>query len=121
MLDAPANELEAVSKRRDRVTNLVRELGYETPGGDETVALHEVRLQRREPRIAIAERRVRVAQLGEPRGERISHLAERRAHLIHFLDTGRGNRRGEIAGAQRGGRSRELLHRARNLGGEDAA
>ena len=31
VLDAPANELEAVPKRRDRVTNLVRELRHESP------------------------------------------------------------------------------------------
>ena len=77
ILRRPAlNQLEQIAQVRHGVSNLVREIGDEPAGGGKAVALHQVRLQRDEPRVPFGERFVRFAQLGHLSGERRSHLAE---------------------------------------------
>ena len=98
-----ANELEQVAQIRDRISNLVRELADEPRARREAIALHEIRLQRAEPRVAIGERFVCLTQLGHPAVQRASHLAKLLGDARDLVDARRRQRCVERALRHRAG------------------
>ena len=97
------------------------QLRDEPTGRREPVTLHEVRLQRAEPGIAVRERGVRFAQLGEAGRERATHGVEGRGDLVDLADARRRHRCVEVAAGECLGRAGQLVYRSRNPRGQHRA